>query len=269
MLGPSYDHLCNLLKESSGLELSGQKAYLVASRLSPVAQKRGFRGVLDLLDHLQARPTAELVSSVVEAMATHESLFFRDGKPFELLRDEVLPELVRKRHPSPVRIWSAACSSGQEPYSIAMCVLESLQGTSRAPNVEIVATDISRAVLERARSGVYSGFEASRGLSPERLRTHFDIRDGSYSAKSALRSLVEFQYHNLLDDARRLGRFDIVFCRNVLIYFARPAKEKALGEIARVLARDGALFVGTSETMLGTSVPFARTAGHNWYLRPA
>ena len=269
MQGASFDNFCKLMRASSGLELTGQKAYLVASRLAPVAQRLGFRGVLNLLDHLQTTPDPAIISAVVEAMATHKSLFFRDNTPFEKLRSETLPALSKLRAPRKVRIWSAACSSGQEPYSIAITALECAAATTHAVNVEIVATDISKPILEKARAGIYTDFETARGLSPERLQKYFVKQGTQHCVRPLVGRLVAFSEHNLLDNSRRLGSFDIVFCRNVLIYFDKPTKEKVLAEIAKVLARDGVLFLGSAETLLGLKTGFVKDASTNGCFRLA
>jgi chemotaxis protein methyltransferase CheR len=258
MIAPAdFAHLQALLKARSGFALGADKSYLVASRLAPVARTHGFRGVIDLLASLRQSPREEIVASIVEAMATHETSFFRDSGPYQRLATQLLPELVRTRAArKTVSIWSAACSSGQEPYSIAMAILESDIYRSDW-RFRIVATDFSNAVIEKAKRGVYSAFEVQRGLSEERLARHFVREDNAWSIGPALREMVEFRTHNLLDDPRALGAFDIVLCRNALIYFDALTKVRILNAIANLLPSDGALMLGSAETMLGLSTGFA------------
>lgn len=253
------DFLClqTLLQQRCGMALTSDKLYLVGARLGPVAQRLGLRSVIELMAALRARPSDAMITAVVEAMVTHESLFFRDGKPFEQLR-ALLPELMRARAARKhIRIWSAACSSGQEPYSIAMQIAEDYP---HAPGWrwEIVGTDISQPIVDRARDGVFSAFEIKRGLIEYRVNRHFRAQpDGSYRAGDELKRMVSFRTHNLLDGGAHLGVFDIVFCRNVLIYFDTPTKARALDLIARQMPADGLLFLGSADTVTGVSDKFA------------
>jgi chemotaxis protein methyltransferase CheR len=246
--------LQKLLAEKSGMALTSDKLYLVASRLSPVAQKHGFRSVIDLMAALRQAPKESLVNAVVEAMVTHESLFFRDERPFQHLSQTILPHLINARGGRrPIRIWSAACSSGQEPYSIAMLISEQFGGWPW----EIVGTDISNAIVSKASAGLFSSFEIKRGLSPERIARHFRrIDDQTYIVSDQIRKMVRFDTHNLLDSALRLGQFDIIFCRNVLIYFDPTTKGRVLDLIARQLVPDGALFLGSADTVIGVTTKF-------------
>ncbi|SUS03270.1 Chemotaxis protein methyltransferase Cher2 [uncultured Defluviicoccus sp.] len=250
--------LQKLLQDRCGMQLTSDKLYLVASRLGPVALKLGLKSVIDLMTELRVRPRENLVTAVIEAMVTHESLFFRDLKPFEQMSRIVLPDMMRSRASAKkLRIWSAACSSGQEPYSIAMQIREDF---SHHPGWrwEIVGTDISDPILARAGSGAFSTFETGRGLSPERLARHFlPIPGHGHRVTDAVRSMVSFQRHNLLEPAAHLGQFDIVFCRNVLIYFDAPTKARALDLIARQMAPDGVLFLGSADSIIGVTTRFA------------
>jgi len=248
--------LQTLLRQRCGMALTSDKLYLVGARLGPVAQKLGLRSVIELMAALRDRPGEAMINAVVEAMVTHESLFFRDGKPFDQMR-ALLPELTRaraaRRH---IRIWSAACSSGQEAYSIAMQITEDC-GHIPAWRWEIVGTDVSEPILAKARSGEYTAFEAKRGLSEARLARHFEPRgDGGWRVREPLRRMTQFRLHNLLESAAHLGQFDIIFCRNVLIYFDTPTKTRALDVIARQLAPDGALFLGGADSVTGVSDKF-------------
>ncbi len=243
------------------MALTSDKLYLVASRLGPVAQKLGMRSVIELVSALRERPREDMIQAVIEAMVTHESLFFRDEKPFDYLANVVLPELVRARASrKAIRIWSAACSSGQEAYSIAMLILEKF---NHLPGWtwEVVGTDISAPIVLKAQSGVYSAFEVKRGLSDERLSRHFRrIDGGNYTIADPVRRLVRFETHNLLESGARLGFFDVVFCRNVLIYFDVPNKAKALDMISRQMTPDGVLFLGSADNLTGVTNKFSGVA---------
>jgi chemotaxis protein methyltransferase CheR len=246
--------LQKLLQERAGMFLGSDKLYLVASRLSPVAQRLGLRGVIELMEALRDRPREDMVQAVIEAMVTHESLFFRDEKPFEHLANVVLPALVQARaQRRSIRIWSAACSSGQEAYSIAMVILERFAHLA-GWNWEVVGSDISLSIVQKARSGVFSAFEVKRGLSDERLNRHFrKVESGNFAVADQIRRLVRFETHNLLESATRLGVFDVVFCRNVLIYFDASTKARAIDLILRQMAPDGTLFLGSADNILSTT----------------
>lgn len=258
--GADFLALQKLLQDRCGMALTSDKLYLVASRLGPVAQQLGLKGVIELMTELRMRPQERMIQAVVEAMVTHESLFFRDAKPFELLAKSIVPEMMRVRAATKrVRIWSAACSSGQEPYSIAMQLSESLGGHP-GWRWDITGTDISEPILLKAKKGVYSNFEVRRGLSDERINRHFRaLPDGTFQANDALRLMIDFRRHNLIEPAAHLGQFDIVFCRNVLIYFDAPTKGRALDLIAKQMAPDGVLILGSADTVIGVSQRFAAT----------
>lgn len=251
MIGPDYDHFCALVLKRSGLVLTADKTYLVGSRLDPIALRLGLTGTPALLAALRRDGDERLIQQCVDAMATHESYFFRDGTPFEQLKNNILGPLAAARASRrSLRIWSAACSSGQEAYSIAMLLQEwSVQLTGWS--IEIIATDMSEGVLEKARSGIYSHFEVQRGLSSERLIRFFQKRGDSWEVSPALKKMITFKKHNLLDGITGLGVFDLIFCRNVLIYFDRQKKSEILEQIARAMAPDGCLFLGSAETVIG------------------
>ena len=251
-----YDYFRKLLKDRSGLVLSADKQYLVESRLLPLVRKAGLVGLSDLVQRLK-RPNAEsLVVEVVEAMMTNESFFFRDKIPFEQFRSTVLPALMTARAAHRrIRIWCAAASTGQEPYSLAMCVKEfdrSLAGW----RIEILATDLSTEVLEKAKSGIYSRFEVQRGLPIQLLVKYFTQVGGCWRVASDIRAMVQFRRLNLLRDFRQLGTFDLVFCRNVLIYFDHETKIDVLERLARSIERDGYLVLGAAETVVGLTERF-------------
>ena len=268
MTGPDYDHFCRLVLTRSGLVLNEGKAYLVQSRLEPIARSIGVAGTVELLALLRAGPPHGLEQRCVDAMATHESMFFRDTTPFEQMATVVLPQLARTRSPGqPLRIWCAACSSGQEPYSLAI-IIQELSGLLAGRRVEIVGTDMSDAILNKARSGMYSDFEVRRGLSPERLNRWFQRSGDGWQANGQLRGMIFFQKHNLLDGVGGLGPFDIVLCRNVLIYFDPAGKTRVLEQIARAIWPDGALFLGSAETVIGLTDSFTAPTGRGGYYRP-
>lgn len=255
MTRDDFQFLAGFLHDQSGLVLTEDKLYLVESRLVPVARKHGLAGLDELVARVRDGGDAGFTADVVEAMTTNESFFFRDVRPFDSLRDAVLPRLVAARRATRagrIRIWSAACSSGQEPYSIAMLVKEHahlLQGLS----VDIVGTDLSSAVLAKAMDGVYTQFEVQRGLPIRLLMKYFSKIGEHWQIDDALRRAVSLQRANLLHDLGYLGRFDIVFCRNVLIYFDQPTKTDVLDRTARQLAPDGYLVMGGAETVIGLS----------------
>ncbi len=262
-----FEHFRRLVRGRSGLALTAEKDYLVTSRLAAIARSEG-TDVGALLARLRTGAPEDLIRRCVNAMATHESFFFRDGTPFELLTREVLPHLLAARAARrSLRIWCAACSSGQEPYSVAMVLQE--HGAQLAGwNVEIVATDMSEDILAKAQGGLYSEFEVRRGLSEDRLRRWFGPEERNWRISPALRQMVQFRPHNLLHGAGGLGVFDVIFCRNVLIYFEVEQKRMILADLARALAGDGALFLGSAETVLGVTEAFQLTPGVAGLFRP-
>ncbi len=256
-----FKFLSQLVNKRSGLVLTEDKAYLLESRLMPVARKRGMKGLEDLISAIRSRNEEDLLRAVTEAMTTNESFFFRDIKPFDTFRDVILPELLKSRAAKKsFRIWCAAASSGQEPYSLAMVLKEQaakLAGWSH----KIIATDISTEMLEKARNGIYSQFEVQRGLPIQMLLKYFQKSNGVWQIDSSLREMVEFKEFNLLNDPAPLGAFDVVFCRNVLIYFDQPTKTRILDWISRLIPADGRLFLGGAETVLGISDQFKPVPG--------
>ncbi len=255
-----YDYLRKCLKERSGLVLSADKQYLVESRLLPVARKAGLANLGDMVAALKAAPDHPLMTAVVEAMTTNESFFFRDKTPFDHFHGTIMPALIAARRRSRnIRIWCAAASSGQEPYSLAMC-LKQMERDIAGLRVEIVATDLSGEVLEKARQGLYSQFEVQRGLPIQLLIKHFKQCGELWQLAPEIRAMVRYQQLNLLHDFSRLGLFDVVFCRNVLIYFDQPTKIDVLNRLARATASDGFLVLGTAETVVGLTDSFKTLA---------
>jgi len=245
----------------SGLVLSLDKGYLLESRLAPLARAEGYPSIDALINSARRENSDRLLWSITEALATHETFFFRDNTPFDLFKNEVLPELARARgNVGKIRIWCAACSSGQEPYSLAM-LLEEERARLNGLKVEIVATDMAGRILEKAKAGVYSQFEVQRGLPIQRLIAHFEQNGEQWRIKPNIRQMVTFQKQNLLESFSALGNFDVIFCRNVLIYFDPKTKSKVLGDLARQTAKDGYLIMGAAETVVGLSNDFSPVDG--------
>jgi chemotaxis protein methyltransferase CheR len=256
-----FDYLARLLKERSGLIVNKDKVYLLETRLMPVARRHGMKGLDELVQTLRRGADDKLLIDVTEAMTTNESLFFRDTRPFDLFRDTVLPGLMQVRGTQKkIRIWSAACSSGQEPYSLAMLLKEN-QAKVSGWRVDIVATDISKEIIAKAKAGLYTQFEVQRGLPIQLLVKYFKQTGDKWQIDAGLRSMVQYGEFNLLKHPRPLGQFDVVFCRNVLIYFDQPTKQQVLNGIADILAPDGVLFLGGAETVLGVCERFKPVPG--------
>jgi len=251
-----YDYVRKCLKERSGLVLSADKQYLVESRLLPVARKAGLATLGDLVRTLMRGHADELMTAVVEAMTTNESFFFRDKIPFEHFRTRIMPALIAARRSSRrIRIWCAAASTGQEPYSLSMCLKE-MERELAGWRVEMLATDLSGEVLEKARHGLYSQFEVQRGLPIQLLIKYFTQAGEMWQIVPELRAKVKFQQFNLLADFVQLGKFDLIFCRNVLIYFDQTTKVEVLNRLARATASDGYLVLGAAETVVGLTDSF-------------
>lgn len=257
MIAPAdYEFLRGLLLRRSGIALSGEKQYLVESRLAPVARRHALDGIADVVARLRRGDVPVLEEAVVAAMTTNESYFFRDKAPFEAFVQVMLPAIDATRPAGqPIRVWCAAASTGQEPYSLAMALKEHPRAAG-GRRVEILATDLSGDVIERARAGVYSQFEVQRGLPIQHLVKYFSKQDDSWRVSPEIRAMVEFRKLNLMHPFVGLGRFDIVFCRNVLIYFGLETKADVLTRIARTLAADGFLVLGAAETVVGISEAF-------------
>jgi chemotaxis protein methyltransferase CheR len=253
----AFETLANLLKTKSGLVIGMDKLYLLETRLGSIVKREKLLDLNALAERLRRPGSDALARDIVEAMTTNESFFFRDDKPFTHFRNQALPRMVAARPPgSSLRVWSAASSSGQEAYSLAMIVAEST-GMLGGRKVEIVGTDIARDQLARAREGVYTQFEVQRGLPVQMLMRYFRKEDPNWRIVETIRAMAQFREFNLLSDLRALGRFDIVFCRNVLIYFDQPTKTRVLEAIAGLMPPDGLLYLGGAETVLGITTRFA------------
>ena len=261
-----YDFLRKLLKERSGLDLSPDKQYLVESRLIPLARKAGLADIAELVQKIRTGAGA-LTSDVVEAMTTNETFFFRDKIPFDHLRQTILPALVQARaNRRSLRIWCAAASTGQEPYSIAMCVREfaGLAGW----RVEIVATDLSQEVLEKSKAGIYSQFEVQRGLPIQMLVRYFTQVGELWQLNADIRAMVQHRQINLLEEFSHFGPFDVIFCRNVLIYFDQETKAGVFERLARSIEPDGVLTLGAAESVVGISDAFKPCPDRRGLYRP-
>ena len=254
MTPSDYEYLRKLLKERSGLDLSADKQYLVESRLVPLARKAGLPGIPELVQKMKGSAEA-LTAEVVEAMTTNETFFFRDKIPFDHLKDAVLPALIQARAARrSIRIWCAACSTGQEPYSIAM-ILKDMPALS-GWRTEIVATDLAQAVLEKSKAGVFSQFEVQRGLPIQMLVKHFKQNGDVWQLNPDIRAMVQHRQLNLLQDFSHLGTFDVIFCRNVLIYFDQDTKAMIFERMSRMIEPDGVLVLGAAESVVGITDAF-------------
>ena len=249
--------LAQLLRETSGLVIGPDRLYLLETRLAPILRAEGLADLDALALRLRAGGAPALAASVVEAMTTNETSFFRDEAPFAHVRTKALPRLHAARPGgAKLRLWSAAASTGQEAYSLAM-VLHELRPLLGARPAEIVGTDLAQAPLARAEAGLYSQFEVQRGLPIRMLLAHFRKEGEMWRVGEHLRAMAQFRACNLLGDLRALGRFDLVFCRNVLLYFEPATRARVLGAIARQMMPDGLLYLGGAETVLGISEQFA------------
>ncbi len=264
MSGAAFETIASLVRTRAGIVLGADKAYMLDTRLGGLMREQSLPNLDALAAKLRAPGAERLAAAVTEALTTNESFFFRDGKPFEHLK-RVLPRIVAARSAGQkLRIFSAACSTGQEAYSIAM-VADQLGLLSR---LEVVGTDLSQEVVRRAREGVYSQFEVQRGLPVQMLVKHFKQEAGQWRVSQALRAVVRFETGNLLADLRPLGNFDVIFCRNVLIYFDAPTKTRVLSALADRLAPDGVLYLGGAETVLGLTERFSIIDGERGVYAP-
>jgi chemotaxis protein methyltransferase CheR len=263
-----FDWVRGLVRRESAIVLDSGKEYLVEARLTPMARRLGLPGVGELVDSVRTSPDAERIRRIVEALTTNETSWFRDVEPFTALTSAVLPALVPARAPGErLRIWSAACSTGQEPYTVAMLLHDALPDA--AHRVAITATDLSREMVERTRAGRFTQLEVNRGLPAAMLVRHFTQVDREWEISPALRSMVTPSQCNLAVPLPRMGPFDVVYLRNVLIYFDLPTKREILSRVRQVLRPDGWLFLGAAETTLGIDDRWSRTSvGRGTAYRP-
>jgi chemotaxis protein methyltransferase CheR len=248
---PSFEYVRRLVQDNSAIALEPNKEYLIESRLSPLAHEHGLPSVGELIARLQCDPFGSLHREVVEAMTTNETSFFRDLAAFDALRKDILPRLIAARSArKALNIWSAACSSGQEPYTIAI-VLREYFPQLREWTIQMIGSDLSRKMLDRAEAGCFPQHEVNRGLPAALLVKYFEKSQLQWKVKLEIRNMVRFVRINLIESWPPLPVFDLVFLRNVLIYFAANAKRKVLNHVRKHLATDGALFLGGAETTLG------------------
>jgi len=265
----TFQAIARFVAQESGIKLPPGKAYMVETRLGPVLTRFGISSFEHLATQLLAA-TGELRQAVVDAMTTNESFFFRDRSPFDLFEKVMLPKIAEQKRASgkPLRIWCAAAATGQEPYSLAISVLEN-QALLNGLEVSILATDISQAALATAESGLYTQFEVQRGLSANRMIKHFEKEENAWRVKKELRDLIEFKELNLLKSLHQVGQVDIVFCRNVLIYFDVETKCKVLQNIHKQIGRSGYLMLGAAETLVGVCDHFLATKEHQNLFQPS
>jgi len=269
MRGDDFEFLADMLKKRSGLTLTKDKVYLLESRLTPLARKQGMETLEDLVQKLRLSRDERLITAVVEAMTTNESFFFRDTTPFDTFRDTVLPGIAKSRGAQKqLRIWCAAASTGQEPYSLSIILREQWQKW-RDWRLEIVGTDLASDVLDKAREGLYSQFEVQRGLPIQMLIKYFTQEGDLWRLNQDIRQMVAYKHFNLLDNFASLGKFDVIYCRNVLIYFDQDTKRDVLERMRRCLSDDGVLFLGAAETVLGISDAFKPVRGYRGLYVPS
>ncbi|MBD8876900.1 protein-glutamate O-methyltransferase CheR [Roseibium polysiphoniae] len=261
MTPAEFEFLKKFLKDKSGLVLSNDKQYLVESRLLPVARTAKLDTLSGLIGNMQRGGNSKLENDVIEAMTTNESFFFRDKTPFDHFNDTMLPALLEARaRTRALKIWCAAASSGQEPYSLGICLKEA--GPKLAGwRTRILGTDLSNEVLEKAKAGLYSQFEVQRGLPIQMLLKYFDQKGDMWQINPDMRAMIEWRKLNLLDNFSHLGEFDILFCRNVLIYFDQQTKSEILDRLAKMVPDDGFLVLGAAETVVGLTDAFKPVPG--------
>jgi chemotaxis protein methyltransferase CheR len=250
-----FEFVAQLLRKRAGIVLTGDKVYLLESRLAPLARKEGLPSIDDLIHVVRSRREERLIGQVVDVMTSNETFFFRDKTPFEHLKEGILPQLGGARRGARIRIWCAGCATGQEAYSIAMMLDQNPLLTGGVP-VEIVASDISERSLERARQGLFTQFEVQRGLPIQMLMHYFTQQDDHWRISERLRQQVMFKKHNLIEATYTLGKFDVVFCRNVLASFDGPTRGAVLERMAQQMNDGGFLVLGASESAVGLSTAF-------------
>ncbi len=253
----NFSFLADLVKKQSGIFLEPDKVYLVESRLAAIAKKFNCLDVETLIEKIKSTtpPDPSIVSTIIEAMTTNESSFFRDNRPFVQFRDVMIPTIINNLKPggdNTIRIWSAACSTGQECYSLAMTILENPQW--RQYKFEIIGTDLAPKVVEKAKSGIYSQFEVQRGIPINLLLKYFTQSNQDWVINDQVKSLIKFSNANLLDNTMNLGIFDIVFCRNVLFYFENETKITVLHNLRKVMKPHAMIIIGGAETMINSEI---------------
>ena len=260
MTPADFEFVAALLKRRSGLVLTPDKVYLIESRFAPLARQHNLANADAVIAKLRAGDEA-IARAATEAMTTNESFFFRDKTPFDHFEKVILPKMLQARATTKkIRIWCAAASSGQEPYSLAM-ILKEKGALVKDWKIDIVGTDLSTEILAKAKAGLYSQFEVQRGLPIQMLMKYFTKEGESWRIKDEIRSIVEYRTANLLDAFTGMGSFDVVYCRNVLIYFDEATKKNILMRTAQLMPADGYLLLGAAETVVGLSTSFAPMDG--------
>ncbi|MEM5582918.1 protein-glutamate O-methyltransferase CheR [Roseibium sp. AS2] len=261
MTPSEFEFLKNFLKTRSGLVLSNDKQYLVESRLLPIARNAKLETLSAVIQQLQRSGNRALETDVIEAMTTNESFFFRDKTPFDHFNETMLPALLESRGMrKQLKVWCAAASTGQEPYSLAICLKEQAAKIG-GWRLKILGTDLSQEVLEKAKTGLYSQFEVQRGLPIQMLLKYFEQKGDIWQINAGMRAMIEWKKLNLLENFNHLGEFDIIFCRNVLIYFDQATKSDILGRLAKSMPDDGFLVLGAAETVVGLTDAFKPVPG--------
>ncbi|SHG28042.1 chemotaxis protein methyltransferase CheR [Jatrophihabitans endophyticus] len=265
----NFDYVREMVHRDSAIVLAPGKEYLVEARLTPLARSSGATTVDDFVARIRVARDLAMRAKVIDALTTNETSWYRDGDPFTALRNTVLPEIVgRPGFDGTVRIWSAACSSGQEPYTIAMEIADMASG--RPLNASILATDLSPTMVERTKAGRYSQLEVNRGMPATRLVQHFTREGTEWVVSSRLRSMVRTQTMNLASPFGAIGKFDVVFLRNVLIYFDVPTKRQILQRVRAVMRPNAYLFLGSAEVTIGVDDGWRRSAaGRSSFYQPA
>ncbi|AKG20164.1 CheR family methyltransferase [Calothrix sp. 336/3] len=255
-----FEYLRQLVHEHSAVVLSAEKSYLAELHLQPIAESGGFAGIAELVAHLRTQPFNYLHIQTIEALVTNETSFFRDHHPFEALRQYILPELIKKRSPErSLNIWCAACSNGQEPYSIAMLIREHFPLLTNW-SIRLIASDFSTKVLARAQKGHYNRLEISRGLSKNLRDKYFHQLDSEWQIKDEIRQMPEFRQLNLMQSWSSLPEIDVIFLRNVLIYYDMATKKDLLKKVKQQLKKDGYLFLGSTETIINLDGSFKKVS---------
>lgn len=256
----NYNFLIDFLKNQSGLALKGDKKYLLESRLVPIARKHSIPQLDKLVEKLKLPTGTSLLKEVIEEMATHETFFFRDMKPFNHFK-KILPELIKKKEAAKsIRIWCAACSSGQEPYSLAM-ILDEFKSKMPGYRIELYATDLSEKIMSKAKEGIYSQFEVQRGLPTPYLIKHFVQKGTDWHISEELKKMITFKTNNLLKYSAGLGKFDIIFCRNVLFYFDKDDKQRIFADMVKYSLPHAVMYLGGAESVMGYTDAFKPVPG--------
>jgi len=256
-----------LCRVRAGLKVAPDKTYLMESRLSPVARREGYDSIADLIAAIRERREEPLIWATVEAMAGGETSFYRDREPFRQFRDEIAPQLLRARGGAPVKVWSAACATGQEVYSLAIAAGELAEADPQA-RIEFAASDLSRIALERAQSGLFNQFEVQRGLPIRQLARYFEKDGEQWRIAEEVRRRVRWRRINLIAGLRQIGRFDVVFCRYVLGHMTEAAQRKVIEDLTFILPEDGVLVLGLKEEVAGLTEAFQPVVGRPGLYRP-